>query len=103
MHPEGARYIASLFTYCGRKYLLGVSTAHGKDTGRGKTFEWIVYDIESRQGQVQPFAMEGLNPPSLSGSLLYGSVTRNNLGDFYVVGAVWGTGRPLVLHVHCPL
>jgi len=101
LHPAGARYVASLFTYGGRRYVMGLAT-EGKDTDAGAHdhFDWVFYDLEARQGVPVPFVASGYDEPSLRSALLYGSVTRDNAGRFYVVGT--RGGRPLALQVTCP-
>lgn len=97
-HPEGERYVASLFTYAGKRYLMGVATGD-KDTHRDKTYEWVVYDLRNRRSMALPFEINSPNPPALCGSLLYGSMTRDNFGNFYVVGTDYDRACPLLFQV----
>ncbi len=101
MHPYGKRYVASLFTYAGRRYVMGLSTG-GKDSDHSNIldFEWVVYDLQTRQSAPMPFDVKTADLPSLRRALLYGSVTRDDAGRFYVVGLA-PRGGPLVLRLDC--
>jgi len=106
LHPEKRRYVASLFTYAGKSYVMGLATK-SKDIGPGKRYEWVVYHagvrhIKAIGGVPLDFAVTGKDAPNLAECLLYGSVTRDNDGNFYVVGAWHPKNRPLILKVHCP-
>jgi len=100
-HPDGQRYVASLFTYAGERYIMGLARG-GKDTYGDRPCEWVVRDLWAEFAITIPFRIHSLNAPSVQGCLLYGSVTRDNMGNFYVVGSHWGKQRPLALKVQCP-
>jgi hypothetical protein len=101
-HPEGRAYVASMFTYEGRRYLLGASRRIFDGSDR---YEWLVYDLQTRTSQAIPLegpvvagpsAPEDVlasSLPSLSGLLLSGSVTRDDAGAFYLAGRGRGRGR----------
>ena len=101
-HPEGSRYVASLFTYAGERYLIGLST-QDKDTGRNKLYEWVVRDLSAETAQVMPFPISGIRGARQADMLLYGSMTRDGFGNFYVVGTDYAKSDPLVLQVRVPL
>jgi hypothetical protein len=89
MHPDGPAYAPSLF-HSGGGWVAGV-------VQRGRDFDWVVKNIESRLSQSYR-----LDLPEMRNVLLYGSVTRDNAGRAYLVG--WagkddGGQRPLVLQV----
>ena len=93
MHPDGNAYIASLFTFAGQELIVGV----GKHLGSSK-FEWIMYDLGSGLAVNFP-----LNTQDYQGLLLYGSLTKSNQGNFFVVGWVRTSSeagyRPILLEV----
>lgn len=107
LHPDKQRYVASLFTYTGKGYVMGLATDN-KDTHPGKRYEWVVYHtdvphIEAIGGTALDFTIKGENaPPDIFNCLLYGSTTRDNAGNFYVVGTWHSKGKPLILKVLCP-
>jgi glycopeptide antibiotics resistance protein len=81
-HPEGPAYAPSLFTFSGTTYLVGVSQhLHG----RSANYEWLLYNLKTRTSTASPFEVEK-SGRSFSDLLLYGSTTRDNLGNFYLVG-----------------
>jgi len=89
-HPEGRAYAPSLFSFDGQALLAGVTERNGRH-------EWVVFDIDSRV--VRAFALDTGN---VQGPLLYGSITRDDAGRFYVGGwqSVPGGGhRPLLLQI----
>ena len=85
-HPDGESYAPSLFPFSGETLVAGVAK---RDKG---SFEWVVHDIES--GLSGAFALDTVDLPKL---LLYGSITRDDLGRFYVGG--WSNHRPVVLQI----
>lgn len=106
LHSGKERYVASLFTYTGKGYVMGLATA-SKDTHSGKRYEWVVYhtDVPHKEvigGTAMDFTVKGENAPNLSYSLLYGSAARDNAGNFYVVGTWHAKGEPLILKILCP-
>jgi hypothetical protein len=85
-HPDGAAYAPSLFAFSGETLVAGVARReHG-------AFEWVVHDVDS--GLAGAFALDTGDLPQL---LLYGSVTRDDAGRFYVGG--WSNQRPVVLQI----
>jgi hypothetical protein len=86
IHPEGASYTAAVFPLDGATKLLAV----GKSKRRGSGYALLEYDIAQRTSRVVE-----LDIPKLKYLLLYGSNTRDDSGNFYIVGRHdWDT--PLV-------
>ena len=91
-HPQGEAYAPSLFS-------LGGSLISGV-THRSGRYEWVVFELDSRVSAAFP-----LDTKTLEKLLLYGSITRDDAGRFYVGGwAADGSGiqRPTVLQVFLP-
>jgi hypothetical protein len=89
-HPQGEAYVPSLFSFSGKTLLAGV-------TQRGGRYEWVVFDLATAVSAAFP-----LDTKELRTVLLYGSVSRDDAGRFYVVGwakAATGGQRPLVLQI----
>jgi hypothetical protein len=80
LHPEGIAYVPSLFTWDGRRYLLGLARRHKPDW-MDETWDWIVHDLTTATSRAQPFP-HGITPVPL----LYGSQTRDADGRFYLGG-----------------
>ena len=97
-HPRGPEYCASLFTDAKGAKLMGASN-RGHDGG----YEWITYDLGGGPTVVAPMLVQQPKDMSLDGALLYGSETRDDLGNFYVVGGLHRPGAkglsPVVLQV----
>lgn len=72
-HPSGTSYAPSIFSFEGRRYLVGQASAP-----RGRP-EWVVFDLESRTSKAVEFPY-GWRP------LIYGTNTRDDAGGFYIVG-----------------
>jgi len=93
-HPEGKALTTGLFTFAGRQYLVGVAQR------TGKAANWVTYDLQKLQSFVaESFSgIELLQEPKLN---IYGTLTRDDLGNFYLVGRRRGTkGRePVILRV----
>jgi hypothetical protein len=89
-HPAGEAYAPSLFSFNGKSVLAGVTQRAGR-------YEWVVFDLTTRLSFAFP-----LDTKDLRNVLLYGSVSRDNAGRFYLGGWASGTTgglRPLVLQV----
>ena len=93
MHPEGNAYIPSLFPLDGENLIAGV----GK-TSRKSGYEWIIYELYSRFGVAYK-----LDTGYLQKLLLYGTLTKDNAGNFYLVGRGkhknGGDFRPVLLEI----
>ena len=89
-HPAGEAYAPSLFTFSGEGLLAGITQRAGR-------YEWVVFDLGTGISAAFPLDTKGLRSV-----LLYGSVSRDNAGRFYVGG--WASGptgglRPLLLQI----
>jgi len=52
-----------------------------------------VYDLQARESVALPLALQDLGRPGRKDLLLYGSVTRDDRGCFYVVGRYMHQGE----------
>lgn len=90
LHPAGGGYAPSLFALNEGRTVAGV-------VQRGTRFDWVERDPVRGGADSRP-----LDTRALSGLLLYGSMTRDDEGRFYVVGradAEGGGHRPVVLQL----
>jgi hypothetical protein len=92
-HPDGEAYAASLFSFDGKSLLAGV-------TLRARRYEWVVFDLATRIAGAFAFDTRDLRK-----LLLYGSISRDNAGRFYVAG--WASNasdgqRPVLLQITAP-
>jgi hypothetical protein len=101
LNPLGSRYAASLFTYDGKRYVMGLTTGDKDKEAPPRDFEWVIYDLAEGRASVTGFNIGGPSPPPIEPCLLYGSATRDDQGRFYVVGRA-KSGSPIVLQVACP-
>jgi hypothetical protein len=90
LHPDGEAYTPSLFSFGGSNWVAGLAR-------RQADFEWVVGDLRARFSAAFPLDIKGLKKV-----LLYGSVSRDNAGRFYVGG--WAEQdashqRPVVLQI----
>ena len=88
-HPGGEAYAPSLFAL-GGPLVAGVTSRKGR-------YEWVVFEVRTTTGIALPLETGGLQR-----LLLYGSISRDNAGRFYVGGwASTGAGgqRPVVLQI----
>lgn len=88
-HPAGGGYAPSLFVLDDGTTLAGV-------VQRGGRFDWVERD--TLRGSARAVELDTSRWPKL---LLYGSVTRDDAGRFYLVGRTGAAGgnRPLVIAV----
>jgi hypothetical protein len=78
-HPRGESYAASLFTHDGVRRILGVSR-------RGSSYDWVVFDLTTGLSTASPLAIPGAGGAAPGEVLLYGSITRDDAGRFYLAG-----------------
>jgi hypothetical protein len=76
MHPDGGAYIPSLFPLDGNNLIAGVGRVPGK-----KGYEWIIYELRTRFSVAYK-----MDTSFLKDTLLYGTLTRDDAGNFYLVG-----------------
>ncbi len=79
MHPDGSAYIPSLFSTDGEDIL--IAFARKRINSKLKPFERIIYDVNSAIAINQSLNINGLNKV-----LLYGNLTKDNLGNAYIGG-----------------
>jgi hypothetical protein len=82
-HPKGEAYVACLFSFEGKNYLMGLSR---RQFHNDNTYEWLVYDLAKRSSTAFPIELPPIPGGPLSGLLLYGSVVRDKLGNCYLGG-----------------
>lgn len=89
MHPDGKAYISSLFSIDGEELLVGV--------GKRARYEWIVYETTIDMSYTSKLNLNNLKNPAL-----FGSLTKNNNGDMYVVGRhhTQGGYQPVMLKIN---
>jgi hypothetical protein len=90
-HPEGEAYAPSLFAL-GGSLISGVTQRSGR-------YEWVVFELNTRVSAASP-----LDTKNLDKLLLYGSISRDDVGRFYVGGWASASGgpgnqRPVVLQL----
>ena len=91
-HPEGEAYAPSLFAL-GSSLISGVAQRSGR-------YEWVVFELNTRVSAAIP-----VDTKNLERLLLYGSISRDDAGRFYVGGwasAGSGNQRPVVLQLLVP-
>lgn len=91
-HPGGSRYVASMFRDDASGALFGV--AYASNYG-AEEFEWV-RRLPRGPATVAAFPY-GTEQRFPHGAVLYGSMTRDQAGRFYVVGSM--NYKPLVLQV----
>ena len=103
-HPNGPAYTPALFTTDGARYLVGIAMgSHSPNAIRPKMpFEWLVYDVASGKQVAAPLPLTGLTCSGKAADvLLYGSITRDNAGTYYLAGRCIRQGKqyPVLLKV----
>jgi len=76
IHPEGSSYTASLFTFAGERFVGGVSRKNNQ-------YQWTLHDLVSNISVNYPLELKGYRD-----LLLYGSLTKDDQGNFYLGGWV---------------
>ena len=90
-HPDGRRYVPSMFTYAGTTYLVAVAK-----TPKSR-FEWLCFDLHTRRATAVELKLQYDDGRIIWKHLLYGSITRDNDGNFYVGGTDQNKGKPVLL------
>jgi hypothetical protein len=94
-HPAGPRYVASMFRDDATGALYGAACATNDGS---RDFEWVRHVPGSpASAAVFPY---GSAPRFPAGAVLYGSMTHDKAGRFYVVGSM--DFKPVVLQVTPP-
>jgi hypothetical protein len=100
-HPDGEAYAPTLFSPDGQRYLMGVGR---RANPTGARWQWLVHDLQAKSSRAVllrlPQRFAGTDPDLL----LYGSITRDNDGSFYVAGALTSNppSKPLALQLRWP-
>lgn len=91
-HPRGKAYVGSMFTYDGKRHLLGATRRPDK------RWEWVTFDLKTKTAKSVPLTLPNIDGKPPVDPLLYGSITRDNDGCFYLVGSHTGKarGEPIV-------
>lgn len=90
-HPAGPRYAASMFRDPATGTLYGAATGSGDG---GDAFDWITRTADGK-ATVTPLLYGDV--PFPHGAVLYGSMTGDSSGRFYVVGSM--KYKPVVLQI----
>jgi hypothetical protein len=91
-HPDGSRYVASLFRDANSGALYGVASP---SSWGSKTFEWVTRQADGSVSVAPlPYGAAATFP---NGAVLYGSMTHDSAGRFYVVGSM--NYKPVVLQI----
>lgn len=77
--PPDPNYAPSLFTFAGERFLVGVARKKKDNKDDVRRYVWLVLDLESGRSRRVDFPFDGE-------ALLYGSITRDLAGRFYVAG-----------------
>ncbi len=80
MHPLGEMAIESLFTYDGHSWLMAVAKLPSEE------WDWVAFDRKSSASVTRPLGLPVRYSSVNKGLLLYGSMTRDAEGAFYLVG-----------------
>jgi len=76
MHPEGKAYIASVFPMDGFSYLAAAARVP-----KQAEYDWVVYEVASQISQTHPLNLSMKVKP-----LIYGTSTKDDTGNYYLVG-----------------
>jgi hypothetical protein len=87
-HPDGESSVGSLFTDDGKSHLLGLSRKGPNNPNR---YEWLVFDLSTRTSRAVPLQTPRIDGQAPREVLLYGSITRDNAGRFYLGGTYDGS------------
>lgn len=98
-HPDGPNYAGSLFADSTGRCLMGAVRADWD-----QPYQWVVYDRMTRTHSVAAFEATGPRGLYLGRASLYGSQTRDDAGNCYVVGVntrgeFRGESKPILLRV----
>jgi hypothetical protein len=94
IHPEGESYTAALFPLDGQEWLLGVGKHRARGKRGGGQYQVVLYNLRQRTSRTVPAQI-----PDYRYLLLYGSNTRDDRANSYLVGRVdWKT--PIVWQLH---
>ncbi len=101
LHPNGAMYVASLFSSDGTDTVLALAHDILNEGATGK-YQWLTFDLKNGVSRVAPFTVLNMDDAVVPRLLLYGSSAHDAQGNPYVVGLApsgHGGTAPLVLRV----
>jgi hypothetical protein len=81
-HPKGTAYTPSLFTYSGTRAVVGL----GRRPSESK-FDWLSYDLLLKMTFPGRLRLPEALAAEADDLVLYGCQTRDDLGNFYLVGS----------------
>lgn len=94
--PFAPAYSPSLFSFAGERYVVGVMRKKRDYKGDPRRHAWQVFDLERGRSSRVEFPLDGK-------ALIYGSITRDDAGRFYVGGRHnnpdSGQSEPLLLQI----
>jgi hypothetical protein len=95
-HPQGQRYTSTMHSIDGARYLVGISRANRPQAGQ-PAFEWLTYDLWLKESTAQPLDIPVPAGHEARNMLIYGSMARDRMGSFYVVGTHLNASEPLLV------
>jgi hypothetical protein len=100
-HPQGEAYVASLFSYDGERFLLGMAR---RQWDNDNSYAWLVHNLSAKVSVGVPVVIPRIDGRAPGNLLLYGSTTRDDDGNFYLVGMYQDKSgdRPIVLQARQP-
>jgi len=78
-HPRGSSYAPSLFLDAAGENLMGVTARRGRH-------QWVTYNLKTRRRRAETIDVTEGKPIEHRKTLLYGSITRDDSGNCYLVG-----------------
>ena len=94
IHPQGQSYTAALFPLDGKEWLLGVGTPQTRRKRGASQYDGMLYKLSQRTSRTLSAEL-----PIYRHLLLYGSNTRDNFGNSYLVGRYdWNT--PIIWQIY---
>ena len=98
-HPDGPKYAGSLFADDTGRFLMSAVRR-----GWERPYEWVVYDLKTRSQSLAEIKVSRPKGLDLGRASLYGSATRDDAGNCYVVGVnsegeEERVSRPIVLQI----
>ena len=96
LHPDGPRYVASLFTVEGERYVMGIAR-----DAKGN-YDWVTYDLVSKIVRKEVLDLPREEDVPIWRILIYGSIARDHVGRFYIVGTDQKNNIPVVYRIAVP-
>ncbi|MBI1336130.1 MAG: hypothetical protein GC164_04110 [Phycisphaera sp.] len=98
---KNSAYVPTMFTDAGTNTLFGLQADGEK---REKISDWIAYDLPTRTPTITHIDLTDIKGNPIQRPLLYGSIVRDNEGNFYVGGCDLATrkGSPVLIKLPPP-